>query len=166
MDALIALLPPPMPQPPPPATPEDAPLRVAIIGRPNVGKSSLVNALVSSFVSTMRLPAHIYRPCCILAGSESDNACSRRQTGCRCLTATKSTMSMRLGTHMWSECIAATAAPCNVAELEIRSQVSSLPSLCHAFDAPQPQAVYLLACCSLGTMLGPASDPTCTLPDC
>ena len=55
MDALIDLLPPPMPQPPPPATPEDAPLRVAIIGRPNVGKSSLVNALVSASVLAVLL---------------------------------------------------------------------------------------------------------------
>ena len=62
MEQLIALLPPP--KNPEAVESSDKALAVAIIGRPNVGKSSILNSLVSHLVSRHSIIPYPHLSCC------------------------------------------------------------------------------------------------------
>jgi hypothetical protein len=62
MEQLIALLPPP--KNPEAVESSDKALAVAIIGRPNVGKSSILNSLVSHLISRHSIIPYPHLSCC------------------------------------------------------------------------------------------------------
>ena len=68
MEQLIALLPPP--KNPEAVESSDKALAVAIIGRPNVGKSSILNSLVNHLVSRQSIIPYPHLSCCSSSGQK------------------------------------------------------------------------------------------------